>query len=75
MQNATKRICWKNSLHGSTGVLATGFNRLYPGRGQMDQGYAVVLIMLVCLFVGLFFMFKNKPSGFIPSPKMKAVCM
>ena len=26
-----------------------------------------VLIMMVCLFVGLFFLFKNKPSGFIPS--------
>jgi HAE1 family hydrophobic/amphiphilic exporter-1 len=27
----------------------------------------MVLIMLICLFVGLFFMFKAKPSGFIPS--------
>jgi hydrophobic/amphiphilic exporter-1 (mainly G- bacteria), HAE1 family len=26
-----------------------------------------VLIMLVCLFVGLFFLFRNKPQGFIPS--------
>jgi HAE1 family hydrophobic/amphiphilic exporter-1 len=25
-----------------------------------------VLVMMVCLFVGLFFMFKNKPTGFIP---------
>ena len=27
----------------------------------------LMLIMLICLFVGLFFMFKSKPSGFIPS--------
>src|SRR6185503_14104406 len=25
-----------------------------------------VLVMMSCLFVGLFFMFKNKPTGFIP---------
>ena len=25
------------------------------------------LMMLVCLFVGLFFLFKNKPTGFIPT--------
>ena len=25
-----------------------------------------VLVMMVCLFVGLFFLFKNKPTGFIP---------
>ncbi len=27
----------------------------------------MVLIMLGCLFVGLFFLFQNKPTGFIPS--------
>ncbi len=27
----------------------------------------LVMIMLVCLFVALFFLFKNKPSGFIPT--------
>jgi HAE1 family hydrophobic/amphiphilic exporter-1 len=26
-----------------------------------------VLVMLICLFVGLFFLFKNKPTGFIPT--------
>ena len=26
----------------------------------------LVLVMMVCLFVGLFFLFKNKPTGFIP---------
>jgi len=51
------------------------FNRVF---GRMTNSYTrgvakwiratpMVLIMLVCLFVGLFFLFKNKPSGFIPS--------
>lgn len=51
------------------------FNR---GFARMNRGYArgvakwikatpYVLIMLVALFVGLFFLFKNKPSGFIPT--------
>lgn len=51
------------------------FNRRF---GKINRGYTksvgkwiratpMVLIMLVCLFVGLFFLFKNKPSGFIPS--------
>ncbi|MEO6489538.1 MAG: multidrug efflux RND transporter permease subunit [Ferruginibacter sp.] len=51
------------------------FNR---GFGKMNNSYTrgvskwiratpIVLIMLVCLFVGLFFLFKSKPSGFIPS--------
>jgi hydrophobic/amphiphilic exporter-1 (mainly G- bacteria), HAE1 family len=32
-----------------------------------------VLVMMVCLFVGLFFMFKNKPTGFIPIEDEKRV--
>jgi HAE1 family hydrophobic/amphiphilic exporter-1 len=30
-----------------------------------------VLVMMVCLFVGLIFMFKNKPTGFIPTEDEK----
>ncbi len=30
-----------------------------------------VLVMMVCLFVGLFIMFKNKPTGFIPTEDEK----
>jgi HAE1 family hydrophobic/amphiphilic exporter-1 len=30
-----------------------------------------VLVMMMCLFVGLFFMFKNKPTGFIPTEDEK----
>jgi hydrophobic/amphiphilic exporter-1 (mainly G- bacteria), HAE1 family len=51
------------------------FNRMF---GAINRGYTLsvgrwiratpkVLVMLVCLFVGLFFLFQNKPSGFIPS--------
>lgn len=52
-----------------------GFNRWF---GKVTNGYTkgvgtwirrtpYVLIMLVVLFVGLFFLFKNKPTGFIPT--------
>ncbi|MEO7768425.1 MAG: efflux RND transporter permease subunit, partial [Ferruginibacter sp.] len=37
------------------------------GVGKWIRATPIVLVMLVCLFVGLFFLFKNKPSGFIPS--------
>jgi HAE1 family hydrophobic/amphiphilic exporter-1 len=43
-------------------------NRSYTrGVGKWIRATPMVLIMLACLFVGLFFMFKAKPSGFIPS--------
>ncbi len=52
-----------------------GFNRWF---GKVTNGYTkgvgswirrtpYVLVMLVALFVGLFFLFKNKPTGFIPT--------
>jgi hydrophobic/amphiphilic exporter-1 (mainly G- bacteria), HAE1 family len=37
------------------------------GVGKWIRATPLVLVMLVCLFVGLFFLFKSKPSGFIPS--------
>ncbi|MBC7889199.1 MAG: multidrug efflux RND transporter permease subunit [Ferruginibacter sp.] len=53
----------------------SGFNKRF---GKINAAYTrsvgkwiratpLVLIMLVCLFVGLFFLFKSKPAGFIPS--------
>jgi len=59
-------------------VLDKFFAWFNKGFGRINRSYAkgvakwikftpVVLIMLICLFVGLFFMFKAKPSGFIPS--------
>lgn len=36
------------------------------GVSKWIKATPLVLVMMVCLFVGLFFLFKNKPSGFIP---------
>ena len=59
-------------------VLEKFFAWFNKGFGKMNSAYTrsvgkwikfspMVLIMLACLFVGLFFLFKNKPSGFIPT--------
>jgi len=37
------------------------------GVGKWIRATPYVLVMMVCLFVGLFFLFKSKPSGFIPT--------
>ena len=37
------------------------------GVAKWIRASPLVLIMMLCLFVGLFFLFKNKPAGFIPS--------
>jgi hydrophobe/amphiphile efflux-1 (HAE1) family protein len=36
------------------------------GVAKWIKGTPYVMVMMVCLFVGLFFLFKNKPTGFIP---------
>jgi HAE1 family hydrophobic/amphiphilic exporter-1 len=47
-----------------------GFNKLTNGYtkgvNSWIKGTPYVLVMMIALFVGLFFLFKNKPSGFIP---------
>jgi HAE1 family hydrophobic/amphiphilic exporter-1 len=43
--------------------LSRGYTR---GVAKWIKATPLVLVMMVCLFVGLFFLFKNKPSGFIP---------
>ena len=61
----------KNILEKFFAWFNKGFGRLNSaytrGVGKWIRATPVVLIMLVCLFVGLFFLFQNKPSGFIPS--------
>ncbi|MEO7310616.1 MAG: multidrug efflux RND transporter permease subunit [Chitinophagaceae bacterium] len=61
----------KNALEKFFAWFNKGFgkiNRSYTrGVGKWIRATPLVLIMLACLFVGLFFMFKSKPSGFIPS--------
>lgn len=48
-----------------------GFNRLTNGYTKGVAGWIrrtpYVLVMMVALFVGLTFLFRNKPSGFIPT--------
>jgi len=52
-----------------------GFNKRFEklshrytrGVSKWIKATPLVLVMMVCLFVGLFFLFKNKPTGFIPT--------
>ncbi|NII25383.1 multidrug efflux RND transporter permease subunit [Pseudoflavitalea sp. X16] len=55
-----KFFAWFNRIFGR---LTNSYTR---GVGKWIKGAPYVIVMMVCLFVGLFFMFKNKPTGFIP---------
>ncbi|HRO46924.1 multidrug efflux RND transporter permease subunit [Agriterribacter sp.] len=55
-----KFFVWFNGIFGR---LTTGYT-LSVGKWIKKTPY--VLVMLVVLFVGLFFLFKSKPTGFIP---------
>jgi HAE1 family hydrophobic/amphiphilic exporter-1 len=63
--------------NGTGNFLDRFFNRFNKWFGKVTGSYTrgvntwirktpYVLVMMVCLFVGLFFMFKTKPTGFIP---------
>lgn len=56
-----KFFAWFNKGFGS---ITAGYTK---GVGGWIRKTPYVLIMLVVLFVGLFFLFKNKPTGFIPT--------
>ncbi|MFC0775564.1 efflux RND transporter permease subunit [Terrimonas alba] len=60
----------KNILEKFFAWFNRGFSRLNyrytKGVGTWIRRTPYVLVMLVVLFVGLFFLFKNKPTGFIP---------
>ena len=56
-----KFFSWFNRKFGS---ITNSYTR---GVGKWIRATPLVLVMMLCLFVGLFFLFKNKPSGFIPS--------
>jgi HAE1 family hydrophobic/amphiphilic exporter-1 len=53
----------------------TSFNKVFGkitrsytrGVGKCIRVTPLIVVMLVCLFVGLFFLFKSKPTGFIPT--------
>ena len=61
----------KNFLEKFFAWFNKGFGKLSAsytnGVSKWIKATPTVLVMLVCLFVGLFFLFKAKPSGFIPS--------
>ncbi len=61
----------KNAIEKFFAWFNRGFsriNRTYTrGVGKWIRATPMVLIMLICLFVGMFFLFQSKPSGFIPS--------
>ncbi len=68
----------RNNPNESKGLLArffSSFNNWFDrvtnsysnGVLRFIKGTPYVLVMMICLFVGLTFLFKNKPTGFIPN--------
>lgn len=61
----------KNWLESFFASFNRGFNKLTRGYSRGVASWIrrtpIVITMLVILFVGLFLLFKNKPSGFIPT--------
>jgi len=61
----------KNFLDKFFAAFNSRFNKISYGYtrsvGKWIKGTPYVLVMMACLFVGLFFLFKNKPTGFIPT--------
>ncbi|HLP22329.1 MAG TPA: multidrug efflux RND transporter permease subunit [Chitinophagales bacterium] len=68
----------RSTVATSNGVFARFFRAFNKGFDKINGGYThwvskwikftpYVLIMLICLFVGLGFLFSNKPTGFIPN--------
>lgn len=48
-------------------------NRYARGVSKWIKGTPYVMVMMVCLFVGLFFLFQAKPTGFLPVEDEKRV--
>lgn len=68
--------------NGGRNFIEKFFDRFNRWFGRLTSSYTsgvhkwikktpYVLVMMVCLFVGLFFMFRNKPTGFIPTEDEK----
>jgi HAE1 family hydrophobic/amphiphilic exporter-1 len=59
---------WLEKFHASFNKGFGKVNASYArGVSKWIKGTPYVLVLLVVIFVGLFFLFKNKPTGFIPS--------
>lgn len=60
----------RNWLEKFFAAFNRGFGRMAnsytKGVGRWIRGTPYVIIMMICLFVGLFFLFKAKPTAFIP---------
>lgn len=71
LKPAKSETAKKNFLEKFFAWFNGGFGRLNRrytmGVGKWIRGTKVVLVLLVCLFAGLYYMFQNKPTGFIPS--------
>ncbi len=65
-KNARKNLMEKffASFNNWFGKVTSSYTR---GVAKWIKATPYVLIMLIVLFVGLFFLFKNKPTGFIPT--------
>jgi len=46
------------------GKITNGYTH---GVSRWIKGTRLVIVMMICLFVGLYFLFSSKPSGFIPT--------
>lgn len=46
------------------GKITNGYTH---GVAKWIKGSKLVIVMMICLFVGLYFLFSSKPSGFIPT--------
>jgi HAE1 family hydrophobic/amphiphilic exporter-1 len=61
----------KNPLERFFAWFNRGFDKVNyhytKGVGKSIRATPLVLVLMACLFVGLFFLFKSKPSGFIPT--------
>jgi len=65
-KNAKKN--WLEKFHASFNKKFGKINASYArGVSRWIKGTPYVLILLVVIFVALFFLFKNKPTGFIPT--------
>jgi HAE1 family hydrophobic/amphiphilic exporter-1 len=65
-KNAKKNLLEK-FFHGFNTRFDTVSHAYTRGVAKWIKATPLVLIMMVCLFVGLVFMFKSKPTGFIPT--------
>jgi HAE1 family hydrophobic/amphiphilic exporter-1 len=63
---------WLDKFHHRFNNWFEGVTSSYTkGVNSWIKGTPYVLVMMACLFVGLYFLFKNKPTGFIPTEDEK----